>query len=144
MFCSYNQVFKANPLSANKHVSTHFFDWKMRLWHVSAIPQKVKNDRLLDIFSQKTRQKSQLKRKKKLKKQRFHRRFSHKRASSPIPASHPQKRSLITPSGLVFWQGGVDAQRQRCHESRVQWQPHRVGLSKHPNSYTRKTLKDQP
>ena len=37
---------------------------------------------------------------------------------------------LITPSGLVFWQGSVDAQRQRCHESRVQWQPHRVGLSK--------------
>ena len=36
----------------------------------------------------------------------------------------------ITPSGLVFWQGSVDAQRQRCHESRVQWQPHRVGLSK--------------
>ena len=36
----------------------------------------------------------------------------------------------ITPSGLVFWQGSVDAKRLRCHETSAQWQPHRVGLSK--------------
>ena len=97
MFCSYNQVFMANPLSANKHVSTHFFDWKTRLWHVSAILPKLKNDRLLDIFFQKTRQKSQLKRKKKFKKPRFHRRFSHKRASSHIPTSQPWKKIANNP-----------------------------------------------
>ena len=41
----------------------------------------------------------------------------------PLPAQNrtisARLRPPLTPSGLAFWQGSVDAQRQRCHKSRV-------------------------
>ena len=48
--------------------------------------------------------------------------------------------SADNPIGLVFWQGRVDAVRHRCLGSRIQCQPHRVGLSKRPNGYIDNTL----
>ena len=47
----------------------------------------------------------------------------------------------ITPPGLVFWQGSVDAVRQHCHNNATKWQPLRVGLSKQANEYTHESWK---
>ena len=84
---AYNQVFITNLSPPDKHISTYFFDRKTRLLHVSSALQNSNNDRLLDSFSQKTLQKSQLKRMKKFKKPRFHRRFSYKTTPPYAPRS---------------------------------------------------------
>ena len=55
MFYSYNQIFINDCTSADEHISTRFSSWKTRFLYVSAAPKNLKNDRLSDIFFQKTR-----------------------------------------------------------------------------------------
>ena len=56
MLCSYNQLFIANYPPADKQISARFSDWKTRFLYVSVASKSLKNDRLSDIFFQKTRQ----------------------------------------------------------------------------------------
>ena len=97
---AYNQVFITNLSPPDKHISTYFFDRKTRLLHVSSALQNSNNDRLLDSFSQKTLQKSQLKRMKKFKKPRFHRRFSYK-TTPPYAPRFTRLRILTKLSPMI-------------------------------------------
>ena len=107
MLFLYNQVFMDNHPPADKQISARFSDWKTQFLYVSVASKNLKNDRLSDIFFQKTRQNHSWKGRKKSKNRGFIaysaiKQSSHTSLFPPIPKkiSHKFRSLKNTPTHI--------------------------------------------
>ena len=108
MLYSYNQVLMANHPPADKQISARFSDWKTQFLYVSVASKNLKNDRLSDIFFQKTRQNHSWKGRKNSKNRGFIaysaiKQSSHTSLFPPIPKkkiSHKFRSLKKTPTHI--------------------------------------------